>query len=98
MDIKVNDAEWKALGSTEQQQIEKIISGCFKGDRVVADAAGVKAPTTRQTATADGICETACNIAEQLALAACDSISNPIAKEVCKVVAREAGKECRKKC
>lgn len=104
MDIKVNDAEWKGLSKDQQAHVEAIISGFFKGSRVVASpAAPMAAAATRAAAPAaatDSICESACTILEAGAIAACNLIPDPtgIAKGICIGVAKLAGNECRKLC
>lgn len=103
MDIKVNDQEWAALGKDEQARIEEIITGFFKGSRIVTD------PTTARSSAPSGaavpagiipkpICIAACSVAQAAASAACVALGNPIAIAACVAAAQAAGDACRKAC
>lgn len=99
MDIKVNDAEWTALGKDEQTRIEGIISGFFKGGKVVPDKATARSvQPVAANALTNPFCTAACGIAQAAATAACAALINPIAIAACVALAAAAGDECRKHC
>lgn len=100
MDLKVNNAEWTALGKDEQTRIEGIITGFFKGARIVPDAATARSvqPQAAANALSNPFCKAACSIAQAAASAACASLVNPIAIAACVALAAAAGDECRSHC
>jgi hypothetical protein len=100
MDIKVNDAEWAALGNDEQQRIEDIVKAFFKDAAIVPDAATPASGVQPQAIAplANPLCKAACDIAQAAATAACASLVNPIAIAACVAAASAAGDECRRRC
>ena len=99
MDIKVNEAEWAALGNDEQQRIEDIVKGFFKDAMIVPDAATPASGVQPQAvALANPFCKAACDIAQAAATAACAGLGNPIAIAACVAAASAAGDECRRRC
>lgn len=99
MDIKVNDAEWTALGKDEQARIEGIITGFFKDARIVPDAATARSVQPQAVAAlSNPFCKAACSVAQAAASAACASLVNPIAIAACVALAAAAGDECRNRC
>jgi|GEM_PF-3030717 len=100
MDIKVNDQEWADLGRDEQARIEKIVSGYFKGARIVPDKDTARSapPEAGLLAQTNPFCKAGCDIAQAAATAACASLVNPIAIAACIAAAQAAGDLCRSKC
>lgn len=99
MDIEINKAEWDALDAGTRKKITDVITGNFKGSRIVPSPS---APTFSQRAGAaplgNPFCEAACNIAENAAKAACLGLGDPLSIAACIALAEEAGKECRRRC
>lgn len=99
MDIKVNDAEWAALGKDEQKRIEEVVKGFFKDATIVPDAAtpasGVQPHAGVLT---NPFCKAACDMAQAAATAACAGLANPIAIAACVAAVTAAGDECRRGC
>ncbi len=92
MTVKISNADWNGISSSEQDQIRKIIGDNFDGQTVEpGETDGVKA------AEANSACETACNVAQQVAEQACSALPWP-ASTVCKLAAEKAGDFCRSKC
>jgi hypothetical protein len=99
MDIKVNDAEWAALGKDDQTRIEGIVTGFFKGGKIVPDHATAKSAAQPKAADlANSVCTAACDITQAAASAACLLLGNPIAIAACMALAKAGGDECRKLC
>jgi hypothetical protein len=67
MDIKVNDAEWAALGNDEQKRIEDIVKGFFKDATIVPDAATpARGVQPKAAAFANPFRKPACDMGQQL--------------------------------
>jgi hypothetical protein len=103
MDVKVNDQEWAALSQDEQARIAGIVTGFFKGARIVPDPATARSAAPAGAAAPAGfipkpICIAACNVAQAAASAACAALGNPIAIAACVAAAQAAGDACRKAC
>ena len=97
LDVKVKDAEWAAFGKDEQTRIEGIITGFFKGSRIVPDK-GTARSVAQPQALSNPLCTAACNIAQAAASAACVALGNPIAIAACIAATQAAGDLCRSKC
>ncbi len=97
MDLKVNDVEWAGLGAEERSRIESIISGYFKGARIIPDKNTLASGMTVGAAS-NPFCRIACTALETAAVAACGALTNPIAIAICVAAAHEAGEECRRNC
>lgn len=96
MSVKVNRAEWDKLSAIDKKIIEDVIGGYFNGTEVVPDS---DAPGSEgMGSTVGSFCETACNVAQAAAEAACQAIKDPLGKAVCMTLAKEAGDLCRSKC
>lgn len=100
MALKVNKDEWEGLPANERKQIEAIISGHFKGTRIVVDPSAPRFSPAGTGAITSGnvLCKVACTAAEAAAVAACALLVNPIAVAACIAAAHVAGDECRKQC
>jgi len=88
--VKVNSADWNGLSSEDQKKIQSIIADNFDGQTV-------EPGDTPLQADVGNACQTACNIAQQAAQAACSALPWP-ASTICNIAAEKAGDFCRSKC
>jgi hypothetical protein len=95
-EIYVSSNDWNAISPDEQQQMKAIIESFFKGDKLVPAPAGKSATSVKPLG--NPFCETACNIAESAAVAACRALPNPVAIAACIAAAQAAGDLCRSRC
>src|SRR5215467_3753448 len=95
-DVKINKQEWDQLNQGQRGSITNIINEFFKGSSIVPDPTA--SPSVGIGGVSGSLCEAACNLAQAAAEAACQSISDPIAKAVCLAAAKSAGDVCRSKC
>lgn len=99
MDLKVNDDEWSAIASADQQQIEQIVKSFFDDVRIVPDPATPASPSqTMRFKIPNPLCKIVCDTLQASASAACVGLGNPVAVAACLALATAAGEECRKKC
>lgn len=92
MTVKVNQADWNGISSSDQDAIRKIIGENFDGQTVEPGEDGHSV-----RAQANNACETACNVAQQVAEQACNALPWP-ASMVCTMAAQKAGDFCRSRC
>lgn len=90
MTIKVNKKDWAALTADQQTQIAGIIGTNFDGQTIEAVDGGVA------SVEGNGICETACDIAQATAINECKKL--PFGQSICISIAKEAGNYCREQC
>ncbi|MCU6454428.1 hypothetical protein LPN01_10105 [Sphingomonas sp. A2-49] len=91
--VKVNSADWNGISADQQEQIRKIIGDNFAGQTVEPG----ETRGSELSAQANNACETACNVAEKVAIEACEALPWP-ASTVCKIAAKKAGDFCRSRC
>ena len=99
MDVKLNDVEWAAIGAEEQAKITGIVSGFFKGARIVPDAGTAPSAQVGPPGIVPSfVCKLACNTAAAAAVIACGTLTGGFAIAVCTAAVATAREECLKQC
>ena len=97
MEVRIRKDEWDGLSADSRKKVEAAIGSFFKGSTLTPDPKGVSG-VELGTSSVGGLCEAGCNIAQAGAEAACQGISDPVAKALCLAAAKEAGDLCRSNC
>lgn len=99
MKLPVNSSEWEEISDRDRAQIEEIVGAFFRGDSIApTDSAPSATEPLASQPSAASLCESACNIAEAGAVAACNLLDNDLSRTICISVARAAGNVCRDRC
>jgi len=92
--MSINPRDWSKLSPGARTATESILDKHFKGFVVEPDeSTALIAPEKSATP-----CHEACDLAERLAVNACQSLRDPFAVQVCVILAQTAGNKCRGKC